>query len=94
MEEKTFKLLEKMHSEFSQRFDHLENEVKEVRDEVKTNRNSIMELKNKLGNKIDVLVDGYKQNTGAINMLETKFDQLAEKVDKQEVEIRVIKGVK
>ncbi|MBA1336505.1 MAG: hypothetical protein HPY66_2940 [Firmicutes bacterium] len=66
-------------------------EVKGV-EEISKISTSIAGPENKLGEKIDTLFDGYKENTEAINRLEAKFDQLAEKVDKQEVEIRVTMG--
>ncbi len=87
MEEKIFKLIESMYGEMKQGFTNLENKIED-------NRKAIVGLENRLGGKIDALFDGYKQNTEAINRLETKFDALSEKVDKQEVEIRVIKGAK
>ncbi len=94
MEEKVFNMLEIMYNEMNKRFDEVNTGIGKNREEITKNRTSIVELENKLGGKIDALFDGYNQNTQAINRLETKFDALAEKVDKQEVEIRVIKGAK
>ena len=36
MDDKTFELIEKMYSEFSKRFDTLENDNKEMKDDIKT----------------------------------------------------------
>jgi methyl-accepting chemotaxis protein len=94
MEEKIFNLLETMYNEMNKRFDGVNAEIARNREEIARNRTSIAGLENRLGGKIDALFDGYKENAEAINRLDAKFDQLAEKVDKQEVEIRVIKGAK
>jgi predicted nucleic acid-binding Zn-ribbon protein len=101
MEEKIFNLIESMYSEMNKRFEQMNKKFEQIDekfehvdkrfDEVNT---KIAGLENKLGEKIDALFDGYIQNTEAINRLETKLDALAERVDKQEVEIRVIKGAK
>jgi hypothetical protein len=40
------------------------------------------------------LFDVYKQTYEKLTALEIKFDEIDKKVEKQDVEIRVIKGVK
>ena len=91
MEEKTFELLTKMYSEFSGRFDGVENRLKKVE--------SLIE--NDVKKDISALYDGYKQTyeevvdvKKTINEISSKVDRLSDKVDKQEVEIKVIKGGK
>jgi len=54
------------------------------REEITKNRSSIIRLENVLGNKIDALFDGYKQNTEGIYRLENRFYGLERKVEKQE----------
>lgn len=87
MDEKVFDLMEKMYCE-----------LQEVRKDQKEMKNDIKQLGAKIDGevltKIEALFDGYKQNTEAIRELKDKVDALACKVDKQEVEIRVIKGAK
>mgnify|MGYP000906042008 FL=1 len=87
MDEKTFELIEKMYSELvlfrkesNERFDKIE-------------RGQVL-IEEKLESAKKALFDGYEHNTEAIEELKDKVDALAGKVDKQEVEIRVIKGAK
>lgn len=49
-------------------------------------------VENEVINKINVLFDGYVQNTEIIKRVEEKIDGLTDQVEKQELEIRVIKG--
>ena len=55
-------------------------------------KNDIIRLENKLDNNSMALFDGYKQTFERLGVVEQKIDDLTNKVDKQEVEIRVIKG--
>jgi hypothetical protein len=55
MENKTFELLEKMHSDIQSRFDMMENEIKEVRNEM---RKGFVRLENKMDENHKVLYDG------------------------------------
>lgn len=94
MQDKIFELIEKIYSEFSKKFENVDRRLDNLTEEMRKNREFIVNLENKLDEKINALFDGYKQNTEAIYKLEGKFDELAGKVEKQEVEIRVIKGAK
>lgn len=91
MEDKTFELLTKMYGEFSNRFDGVENRLKKVE--------SLIE--NDVKRDISALYDGYKQTYEEVvdvkktmNEISSKVDKLSDKIDKQEVEIKVIKGGK
>lgn len=91
MEDKTFELLTKMYGEFSSRFDGVENRLKKVE--------SLIE--NDVKKDISALYDGYKQTYEEVvvvrktmNEISSKVDRLSDKVDKQEVEVKVIKGGK
>ncbi|WP_066496936.1 hypothetical protein [Abyssisolibacter fermentans] len=72
------------------------NEFKSIRHEIKDVKNDLKRIDIKIENdicpKIDSLFDGYKQNTETLDRLENKVDNLSEKVEKHEVEIRVIKN--
>lgn len=72
------------------------SEFKSIRHEIQDVKNDIKRIDIKIENdicpKIDSLFDGYKQNTETLNRLENKVDKLSEKVEKHEVEIRVIKN--
>ncbi|TYQ17647.1 UNVERIFIED_CONTAM: hypothetical protein Cloal_0004 [Acetivibrio alkalicellulosi] len=91
MEDKTFELLTKMYSDFTEfrketadRLDTLENGQKKIE--------SILE--NDIKSDIKALYDGYKQTYEKVSSLENKVDGLSSKLEKQEVEIKVIKGGK
>ncbi|WP_427338088.1 hypothetical protein [Caloranaerobacter sp. DY30410] len=91
MDDKTFELLEKMYVE-----------ILEIKQDVKSNAKAIAQnakaiarvesiIENQIEKKIDALFDGYKQNSERIIRLEEKVDKLIDKVERQEVEIKVIK---
>jgi len=92
-------MLEKIYGELQE----VKNEVKEnskrltgVEGRLTGVENKLTKLEIKVDNevlgKITNLYDGYTQNTEISNRIETKVDYLTDKVKKQEVEIRVIKG--
>lgn len=91
MEDKTFELLTKMYSEFSEfrketadRLSSLENGQKKIENI----------LENDIKSDIKTLYDGYKQTYEKVSSLENKVDSLSNKIERQEVEIKVIKGGK
>lgn len=87
MEDKTFDLLSKMYSEFSARFDGIDKEIKDLKKDV-------VRIENKLDTNSKALFDGYKQTYEKLGAVEEKVDSLSQKVEKQDVEIRVIKVAK
>ena len=87
MEDKTFELLTKMYSEFSSRFDGVENDIKGL-------KNDVVRIENKLDTNSKALFDGYSQTYEKLLEVDKKVDGLCDKVEKQEVEIKVIKGGK
>jgi len=89
LEDKTFELLSKLYGEFSEfrketntRLNSLENGQKKIE--------SLIE--NDVKSDIKALYDGYKQTYEKLESLEIKVDDISSKVEKQDVEIRVIKG--
>jgi len=91
MEDKGFELLTKMYGEFSEfrnesneKFDRIEREQK---------RQAAI-LENDIKNDIKSLYDGYKQTYEKLTVVDEKLDNISSKVEKQEVEIKVIKGGK
>ncbi|NLO38019.1 MAG: hypothetical protein GX115_00820 [Ruminiclostridium sp.] len=94
MEDKTFELLTKMYSDFSefrketsQRFDKVESEIKTV-------GNQVARLENDHGQKLDSLFDGYKQLTEGQELIKSQLAALSAKVESQDVQITVLKGNK
>ncbi len=82
MEDKTFELLTKMYGEFSGRFDGVENRLKKVE--------SLIE--NDVKEDISALYDGYKQTYEEVVNIKKAVNEISSKVEKQDVEIRVVKG--
>lgn len=91
MEDKTFELLTKMYNEFSSRFDGVENRLNDLE---KGQKKIESLIENDVKKDISALNDGYEQTYEKLVQVEKKVDDLSDKVDKQEVEIKVIKGGK
>ncbi len=101
MEDKSFDLLTKMYGEFSefrnditQKVGDLTQKVEDLTQKVDKNSNHILRLENDLKNNIKALYDGYEQTYEKLIVVEKKVDALSDKVENQEVEIKVIKGGK
>ncbi len=94
MEEKFFSLLEKMYGEMQKGFKEVRGEIEEVRKEVKEVKHNVVRLEDKIDNHLKALYDGYKQNTEKLCKLGVQINELCKKVERHEVEIRVIKGGK
>ena len=84
---KTFELIEKMYSDLTKRFDKMDNKID-------TMSNQFTLFENDLKPKVETALEGYKVVYEKLNTLERKVDNINSKVEKQEVEIRVIKGCK
>ena len=89
MEDKTFELLTKMYSDFSKRFDDMGNRL-ELLETGQKKTDTLIE--NGVKNDIKALYDGYNQTYDKLIEIEKKVDNISVKVEKQDVEIRVIKG--
>lgn len=57
-------------------------------------RKDVLRIENKLDTNSKALFDGYSQTYEKLTVLEKKVDDISSKVEKQDVEIRVIKGAK
>ena len=78
MEDKIFDLIEKMYSE--------------LKNEIRTVGNQVAKIENDLKPKVETALEGYSVVYEKLNAIESKVDNINAKVEKQEVEIRVIKG--
>lgn len=98
LEDKVFDLMTTMYSDFTKRFDKIEGRLDNLENGQKQLENGQKKLENILENEIKheikVLFDGYKQTYEKLTVIENKVDNLADRVEKQDVEIRVIKGSK
>lgn len=95
MEDKFFDLLEKLYIKVDTMEKNMatRDELEEIRQSMAT-RQDIVRLEDKMDINHKALYDGYKLNYEKLNMLEKKVDEINDKVEKQDVEIRVIKGAR
>lgn len=93
MDEKMFELLEKMYIEIQNVKSNMatKEDLSEVKQELK---HDIVRLENKIDKNDKALFDGYELTYEKLVTLGKKVDSIDEKVEKQDVEIRVIKGGK
>jgi len=95
VEDKFFDLLEKLYIKVDTMEKNMatRDELEEIRQSMAT-RQDIVRLEDKMDINHKALYDGYKLNYEKLNMLEKKVDEINDKVEKQDVEIRVIKGAR
>lgn len=89
MEDKTFELMTKMYNELTLKIDTMDKKL-----DNKADKQDIIRIENKLYTDSKVLFDGYMQTFEKLKEVEAKVDGISSKVEKQDVEIRVIKGAK
>ena len=65
-----------------------------TKDDLDKTNQSIARLEHKMDTNHKALYDGYKLTYEKLTTLEKKVDEIDNKVERQDVEIRVIKGVK
>lgn len=103
MEDKMFELMKKMYSEITGRLDTMDKKLETVDKRLETvdkkldskaDKHDIVRLEDKMTNDSKALFDGYTQTFEKIAVVEKKVEDLATKIEKQDVEIRVIKGGK
>ena len=108
LEDKTFELLTRMYSEFTEfRKDitgkvesnskEIQSNTKEIQSntkEIRTVGNQVTRLEYELKNDIQTLFDGYKQTYEKLEALDIKVNGISDKLEKQEVEFKVFKGGK
>ena len=92
MEDKTFKLMEKMYFDINKRFDALEAKI-----DLKADKTDIVRIENDHGKKLDALFDGYKQlaegqaeHDKRFDRIETKLDNLSLKVSSHDSKLEVL----
>lgn len=85
VEDKTFELLTRMYGEFS-----------EFKDDFKDLKNKVarieMKMEHNIETKIQALFDDRDGVHKKLDSIEQKINELANRVEKQDIEIRVIKG--
>nr|WP_026073929.1 hypothetical protein [Acetivibrio cellulolyticus] len=101
MEDKMFELMTKMYSDMTTKFDAMDNkidsistEIKDIKSDIKGIKGDIVRIENKLDSNSKALFDGYNQVYDKVVVVEKAVNDLSLKVEKQEVEVKVIKGSK
>jgi len=102
VEDKTFDLIEKMYSEFTNRFDGLQKSLTEFKTETAEGFAGIesrltkieTSIENEIKPNIKTSLEGYQTVYEKLQEHDKRFDELSEKIEKQDLEIRVIKAVK
>lgn len=89
MEDKMLELMTKMYSEISAKLEVMDKKL-----DNKADKQDIVSMENKLHSDSKALYDGYKQTFEKLITVEKKVDDISSKVEKQDVEITVIKGAK
>lgn len=90
--EKLFNFMEKMYSEIQGMKSEMQQEFQELKQDVKELKDGQLKLETELKETRKTLYDGYIQNAEAINRVEIKVDHIAEKVSKNEIEIKVLQS--
>lgn len=93
MDEKIFNLLETMYSDLTNRIDNMGKELRDFKNNSAT-KHDIVRLESKIDENHKALYDGYKLTYEKLAALEEKVNDIDKKVERQDVEIRVIKSVK
>ncbi len=98
MEDKMFELMSKMYSDMQQGLKEIRNEMNSKLDEInkkldtKADKNDIVRIEDKLENNSKALFDGYKQTYEKLKNIEVTVEDISKKVEKQDIEIRVVKN--
>ena len=94
MDDKVFDLMTKFYNEFSGFKSEVNVKLENLQEGQQKLENDIIRLENKSDNNSKALFDGYQQTFEKLTEIDNKVDNLSNKLDKQEVEIKVIKGGK
>lgn len=99
MEDKTFELLTKMYSEFSDFRKDMTGFKEDMTDfkhditkEVKTIGNQVTKLEYELKNDIKVLYDGYRQTYEKLQTVESKVDDISQSLEAHDIRLKVLEG--
>lgn len=95
MEDKTFDLLTKMYSEVTNKIDNLHNEMNEFRTETNDRLTKLeMCIENEIKPDIKASLEGYNLVYKKLREHDLRLDSIDNKLDRQEIELTVIKGGK
>jgi predicted nucleic acid-binding Zn-ribbon protein len=92
--EKVLDLIEKMYYEMHKDFEVVKGDISGIKEDMKDLKDRQLKIESKLEDARKTIIIGHIQNAEAIKRLETKFDQLADKVENHDLKIQVIEGGK
>ena len=90
MEDKTFELLTKLYSEFTEFREDMNSFRKETKEDIRSLKNNVLRIEQEHGKKLNALFDGYKQTYEKLETVESKLDALSDKVERHDIKIQVI----
>lgn len=97
-EDKTFELVEKLYIEMQTGFKKVDKRFEDVDAKMENGfqkvNGHIVRLENKLDANLKVLFDGQQQLNDKVDRIEGTVQDISNRLDKQEVEIKVIRAVK
>ncbi|TYQ15650.1 UNVERIFIED_CONTAM: hypothetical protein Cloal_2126 [Acetivibrio alkalicellulosi] len=96
MDDKVFEFMTKMYSDISLKLETMDKklETMDKKLDLKSDKTDIVKLENSLDINSKALFDGYNQLYEKVILIEKEVKELSSKVEKQDVEIKVIKGGK
>lgn len=94
MEDKSFELLTQIYKEFSDFRKETNSRFDEVKSDIQKVSNKVVSLENNHGQKLDALMDGYRQLAEGQEEIKSQIADISLKLNKQENEITVLKAVK
>jgi|LFRM01.1.fsa_nt_gb hypothetical protein len=89
MEEKVYKLVEKLYVEFTKRFDEIEEKL-----DMKADKTDIVLLENKNGTKLDILIDSHKAITETLEDHTNRLQRIEDKIETHDIQIHVLDKTK
>lgn len=96
MEDKTFELLTKMYNEFSEKFDKIDGKVDKLEKEMKETNTRLTKIElcieNEIKPDIKAALEGYQMVYEELSEKGKSIEIINNKLEKQDVEITVIKG--
>ncbi len=72
----------------------MDTKMSGMESKIKNLNGHVLRIENENGKKLNALFDGYKQSYEKLTEHDKRFDDIESKLEKQDVEIRVIKGGK
>lgn len=102
MEDKSFELMSKLYTEMNLKFDKINSRFDGIDSrfdiigeklDAKADKTDIVRIEDKLDNNSKALFDGYTLTYEKLSDLEKQLKDISSKVEKQDIEIRVIKNI-